>query len=79
MNDKDKQYMVTCKNYDNQILILSTDDSFRATLNRNIEPDSLEIFDITVMRHNKKNLLKTLILIGEHLYQDTIDLDLCYD
>jgi hypothetical protein len=74
-------YLVTSKDYDRDIDILSSNDrDFNASIVRSIEPGILQVFDSIIEpgEGEKKGLLKTMIKLGESIYCDTIDLDECY-
>ena len=76
-------YLITSKDYDRDIDILhSGSQSFNASVSRSIEPGLLIAFDAIFTTQedehgDKKQYLKTLIKIGDYLYQDTIDVALC--
>jgi hypothetical protein len=74
-------FLVTSKDYDRDVDILhSKDKRFNATFKRSIEPGSIKVFDSIVVpskdNHNRKGLMKTVMLIGTFLYVDLIDIDL---
>ena len=69
---------MTSKDYDRDIDILSSSDrSFNASIVRSIEPGILKVFDSIIdtnVVESEKGHMKTLILLGEHIYIDTIDI-----
>ena len=75
-------YLVTSKDYDRDIDILSSDDrDFNASIIRSIEPGILNVLDSKIEPGvgESRGYLKTMIKLGESIYCDTIDLDKCYD
>ena len=78
----DQFYLVTSKDYDRDIDILSSSNrSFNASIVRSIEPGILKVFDsiIDTNVESEKGHLKTLILLGEHIYIDTCDIAKSFD
>lgn len=73
-------FLVTSKDYDRDIDILSTsDEDFNASIDRSSEPDHLKIYDSLTFEEDGKSYLNTLSLIGDQLFSDTIDKSMCKD
>ena len=79
VHDGDNFYLVTSKDYDRDIDVLSSnDEKFNISVKRSIEPGTLSVYDSIVDR-NGKNHLKILSRIGDVLYIDTMDVEKGYD
>ena len=75
-------YLVTSKDYDRDIDILSTGNrDFNASIVRSIEPGILKVFDsmIDTDGESGKGFMRTLTLLGEYIYIDTIDIAKSFD
>jgi hypothetical protein len=76
--DGDNYYLVTSKDYDRDIDVLSSkDEEFNISAKRSIEPGALSVYDSIVVK-SEKNHLKLLSRIGDALYIDTLDIDKGY-
>ena len=86
VNRDDQFFLITSKEYDRDIDILhSTREDFNASIVRSIEPGLLKIQDSIIIpdenegTHNFSGEMKVLSKLGDHIYVDTIDLDMCFD
>ena len=79
INHENEFYLVTSKDYDRDIDILHAErPKFHASFDRYIEPNLLEVLDSKViLKDEHQTLLQTLIRIGDTVYLDTLDLDMC--
>lgn len=80
INHKNSFYFVSCKDYDRDIDILNSDDPhFNASIKRNIEPGLVKVFDSMIYQSQDQEILKILIVIGDHMYLEKIDMSKCHN
>ena len=80
---EDNFYLITSKDYDRDIdIIHSENEDWNAYFDRCIEPGLLNVFDANVIvddddDNGHLNVMQTLMKIGDYLYLDTLDVDMC--
>jgi len=81
MQDGEHFILVTSKDYDRDIDILSTDDhEFNVSIDRGIEPGGINVYDsILIDKEGSFKQMQTLMLVGSTLYLDDCDLSRNYD
>ena len=76
-------YLACSKDYDRDIDILMSDNhKFNASFKRCIEPGLLAVYDSLVVHEKQENgevrsIMKVLMKVGDYLYLDQLDIDLC--
>lgn len=89
INDGHDFFLVTSKDYDRDVDILhSSNNEFNSSIKRRFEPGMLTLYDSIKYVDNKedsgiksksKGYLKILMKVGDSMFLDTINIDLCYD
>ena len=79
----DSFYFTTSKEYDRDVDILNSSDvNFNAQIKRALEPGQIKVFDSVIQTdgvNSDKGHMKILMNQGDYFYQDTINIDLCYE
>ena len=86
LSTDDGFYIVTSKDYDRDIDILSSnDEDFNASITRSIEPGIFKVLDTKLIppkkndTDNDKGYIKILSKLGDKIYFDTIDISKSYE
>ena len=85
LSSEDGFYIVTSKDYDRDIDILSShDEDFNASIARSIEPGLLRVMDTMLIKPkdgdpNDKGYIKILSKLGDYIYYDKIDISKSYE